>query len=434
MNKLGLLCRRCHQRLTQARYLNLQEFQSKQLLRQNGCTVQNFFIARNEAEAKEHFSKHNFDEYVVKAQILAGGRGKGTFIGASKDLKGVSITRSQEHALKNLSLMLNKRLVTKQTSKEGVTVKTVMVAESVEILRETYLAILLDRNANGPIVVASPAGGTDIEEVAEKNPELILQEPICIETGVTDAQAMKIAKFLQFPESVLTLAAKEIQRLYELLLKIDATQVEINPFAETSGDKVYCIDAKINFDDSAAFRQKEIFALESGEEQDAREVEAHKYHLNYIGLDGDIACLVNGAGLAMATMDIIKLNGGEPANFLDVGGTVTEDQVYHAFRILTMDSSVKAILVNIFGGIVNCATIARGLIKAFERMQLEVPLIVRLEGTNVDEARRLLNESHLPIMTAHHLDEAGKMAVEAAKYKSSSKVGEEELKSANHQQ
>uniref|UniRef100_A0A915E358 Succinate-CoA ligase subunit beta n=1 Tax=Ditylenchus dipsaci TaxID=166011 RepID=A0A915E358_9BILA len=411
MNNLrsSLLCRRCTSRLlwqkSQTRHLNLQEYQSKELLRRNGCTVQNFFVADNEADARKGFSKHKFDEYVISRR--------------QQKLGGVFISTCQETSLQSLCDMLNKRLVTKQTSVNGALVKQVMVAESVKILRETYLAILLDRQANGPVIVASPAGGTDIEEVAESNPELILKEPICIESGVTDKQALKIARFLKFPELVVSKAAKEIQRLYGLLIQVDATQVEINPLAETSGNQVYCIDAKINFDDSAAFRQTDIFNLENGEEQDIREAEAKKHHLNYIGLDGDIACLVNGAGLAMATMDIIKLFGGNPANFLDVGGTVTEDQVFQAFRILTLDPSVKAILVNIFGGIVNCATIARGLIQAFERIQLQVPLIVRLEGTNVDEARRLLKESGLPIQTAHHLDDAGQMAVAAAQKHSS---------------
>ncbi|KJH41763.1 succinate-CoA ligase, beta subunit [Dictyocaulus viviparus] len=336
---------------------------------------------------KGHFINGRADiddtEYVVKAQILAGGRGKGHFINGRADIGGVFITLNRSEAVKAVDDMVGKNLVTKQTSKNGVKVKKVMVAEGVAIKRETYVAVLMDQQSNGPVVVASPAGGMDIEQVAEMTPNLIFK------------------------------VAKEIKRLYDLFIAVDATQIEINPFAETEDGRVFCIDAKMNFDDSAAFRQKDVFAMEDCSEQDAREVEANQYRLNYIGLEGNIACLVNGAGLAMATMDIIKLKGGEPANFLDVGGSVTEDQVFHAFRIITTDTRVKCVLVNIFGGIVNCVTIANGVVSACRKVNLKVPLVVRLEGTNVDEARRILIQSGLPIIAAQNLSDAAEKAVAA---------------------
>jgi len=290
-------------------------------------------------------------------------------------------------------------------------VKKIMIAEALDIKRETYLAILMDRAFNGPVIVASPAGGVDIEEVAEKTPGLIFKEAIDINKGINDDQAMKIAKNLEFQGSQQKDAAVQIKNLYNLFRQVDATMVEINPFGETPDGKVVCFDAKINFDDNAQFRQKDIFAQEDTAESDAREVEAAKYNLNYIGMDGNIACLVNGAGLAMATMDIIKLHGGNPANFLDVGGNVKEDQVTEAFRILTQDPNVKAILVNVFGGIVNCATIANGIIAACNNIALKVPLVVRLEGTNVDVAKEILANSGLPIQAANDLDDAAIKAV-----------------------
>lgn len=311
--------------------------------------------------------------------------------------------------------MIGHRLITKQTPKEGIPVRKVMVARSVNIIRETYLCILMDRQSNGPVLIASPAGGVDIEAVAEKTPELIKTVPIDISKGVSGEQCVDIAKFLDFKGDLVEKAAREIEKLWQLFVKVDAVQIEINPLAETSDGQVISVDAKLNFDDNAQFRQKRIFELEDDTELDPREVEAAKNNLNYVAMDGNIGCLVNGAGLAMATMDIIKLNGGNPANFLDVGGGVKEDQVLKAFQILTSDSNVKAILVNVFGGIVNCSTIAKGIIGASKTLQLKVPLVVRLAGTNAEEARKLLAESGLPIKTATDLDDAAKKAVASLK-------------------
>ncbi|KAG0415248.1 hypothetical protein HPB47_007581 [Ixodes persulcatus] len=275
-----------------------------------------------------------------------------------------------------------------------------MIAEAMDIARETYLAILMDRSFNGPVIVASPAGGVDIEDVAEKTPQLIFKNR-CLITRLISGSSHQ--------------AAEQIKHLYNLFIKVDATQVEVNPFGETPDGRVVCFDAKINFDDNAAFRQKDIFAQEDVSESDPREVEAARNHLNYIGMDGNIACLVNGAGLAMATMDIIQLHGGSPANFLDVGGSVQEDQVTQAFKILTEDPKVKAVLVNIFGGIVNCATIANGITSACRTINLKVPLVVRLEGTNVDEARQILKNSGLAITPASDLEDAARKAVASLK-------------------
>lgn len=397
----------------QLRYLNLQEYQSKELLQKHGCNVQKFIVASSQEEAEMKTRAFGDIEYVVKAQILAGGRGKGHFIDGKQGLGGVYITMSRDLALNSVSEMLGKRLVTKQTPKSGVKVEKVMIAEGVPIRRETYLAVLMDQASNGPCVVASPAGGMDIEQVAEKTPDLIFKEPIDIDIGMSDAQASRIAANLGFTGSLRKTAADQIKRLYSLFIAVDATQIEINPFVETKDGRIFCVDAKMKFDDSAAFRQKEIFAMEDKSEQDPREVEAHRFNLNYIGMEGNIACLVNGAGLAMATMDIIKLKGGEPANFLDVGGSVTEDQVFHAFRLITGDPRVKCVLVNIFGGIVNCATIANGVVSACRKMSLSVPLVVRLEGTNVEEARRIMKQSGLPIITADDLSDAAEKAVTA---------------------
>ncbi|RZB39830.1 ATP-grasp 2 and/or Ligase CoA domain containing protein [Asbolus verrucosus] len=389
------------------RNLNLLEYQSKHLLRKNGVAVQDFCMI--DEKGGNEFNNFNVKEYVIKAQILAGGRGKGHFDNGFKG--GVHVTDKRGDVEGIAKQMLGHKLITKQTPKDGIEVKKIMIAESVTIKRETYICILMDRQKNGPVLIASPAGGVDIEGVAEKTPHLIKTIPIDIFKGVTDGMAEEVAAFLEFQGQLKKLAADEIKKLWTFFLNVDATQVEINPLVETADNKVISVDAKINFDDNAQFRHKDIFALEDITESDPREVEASKYNLNYIGMTGNIGCLVNGAGLAMATMDIIKLHGGDPANFLDVGGSVKEEQVRAAFNILTSDKNVRCILVNVFGGIVNCATIANGIVGAMKSMKLDVPLIVRLEGTNATEARKIIKESGLNIQIAEHLDDAAKKAV-----------------------
>lgn len=326
-----------------------------------------------------------------------------------------SFSHRKNEAVDLTDKMIGHRLITKQTPKEGIAVKKVMVARSVDIIRETYLCILMDRENNGPVIIASPEGGVDIEAVAAETPEKILTLPISLVDGLKRADAIKVAKFLEFQGELVDKCANEIEKLWELFQKVDAVQIEINPLAETKTKEVISVDAKLNFDDNAEFRQTNIFAMENTEESDPKEVEAAKNNLNYVAMDGNIGCLVNGAGLAMATMDIIKLNGGSPANFLDVGGSVKEDQVLKAFQILTSDPNVKCILVNVFGGIVNCATIARGVVSASKTLKLTVPLVVRLEGTNVDEARTILKNSGLAIQSASDLDDAARKAVAALK-------------------
>lgn len=350
---------------------------------------------------------------MVKAQILAGGRGKGVFDSGLKG--GVQITQDRKQVLGLVNQMLGHRLITKQTPKDGLLVKSVMVADSVNIIRETYLCIVLDRENNGPVLIASPAGGVDIEAVAEETPHLIKTVPINVEKGLDHQTCIDVAKFLEFKGPLIVQAAHEINQLYDLFNKVDAVQIEINPFAETDDGRVISVDAKLNFDDNAKFRQQDIFNMDVVDEQDPKEVEASRYNLNYIAMDGNIGCLVNGAGLAMSTMDIIKLHGGSPANFLDVGGGVKEEQVLKAFEILTSDPKVKSILVNVFGGIVNCAIIANGIVNASKTIGLRVPLVVRLQGTNVDAARKILKDSGLPIQTAEDLDDAAKKAVASLK-------------------
>ncbi|KAF5283356.1 hypothetical protein FQA39_LY04732 [Lamprigera yunnana] len=394
-----------------ARYLNLMEYQSKQLLQQNGLKIQDFCMV----DMNGHQELKNFaaDEFVVKAQILAGGRGKGHFTNGFKG--GVHIIKDRDQITKITNQMLGHRLITKQTPTEGILVLKVMVARSVNISRETYVSIVMDRQKNGPVIIASPAGGMDIENVAEQTPHLIKTIPVDIIEGVTDKQANELAEFLQFKGPSKEKAAQEIIKMWKLFLKVDATQLEINPFVETDKAEVISVDAKLNFDDNAKFRQREIFAMDNNEEEDPREIEAAAHNLNYIAMKGNIGCLVNGAGLAMATMDIIKMHGGEPANFLDVGGGVTENQVTKAFEILISDKNVQAILVNVFGGIVNCSTIANGIINSCKHSQLKIPLIVRLQGTNVTEAVKIIEDSRLPIQIASTLDEAAIKIVKCLK-------------------
>lgn len=317
--------------------------------------------------------------------------------------------------MKLVEEMIGHKLITKQTPPGGIEVKKVMVAKSINIVRETYLCIVMDRDSNGPVLMASPAGGMDIETVAEETPDKLLKVPIDITVGLSKKQSQDIARFLQFKGDLIEKASEEILKLWQLFLKLDAVQIEINPLAETDNGQVISVDAKLDFDDNARFRHEHIFEMEDLSETDPKEIEASKYNLNYVAMDGNIGCLVNGAGLAMATMDIIKLNGGTPANFLDVGGNVKEDQVLKAFEILLADKNVKAILVNVFGGIVNCATIAHGIVNAFKKIKPEVPLIVRLAGTNAEQAKEILNHSGLAILSATNLDEAASLAVNSIK-------------------
>jgi succinyl-CoA synthetase beta subunit len=393
--------------------MNIHEYQAKELFQRFGVASPKGVPADTSEEAEKAAADFKTSHLVVKAQIHAGGRGKGVFKNGFKG--GVKLCTSPAEAREIAQNMLGHFLVTNQTGPDGRLVRKVMVAESVDIQREVYFAILMDRESGAPVVVVSTEGGVDIEAVAEKSPDKIYRERLHPLIGMQPFTALKLARYLEFSGDQLKAAAKLIMNVYRLFSSLDCSLVEINPLALTKNNEVLALDAKFNFDDNALYRHPEIVAMRDENEEDPREVEASKYSLNYIGLDGDIACLVNGAGLAMATMDIIKYAGGRPANFLDVGGGASEEQVTEAFKILVSDKNVKAILVNIFGGIMRCDVIAQGIINAVKAVTLPVPLVVRLEGTNVDQGKKLLTESKLPIRAAADLAEAAKLVVAAAK-------------------
>ena len=392
--------------------MNIHEYQAKELLEKFGAATTRGKVAETAAEAEKIARDLGTNELVVKAQVHAGGRGKGTFANGFKG--GVHLVGSPEEAGQVAGKMLGQTLVTHQTGAEGRLVNKVLVAESADIEREIYFAVLLDRATAAPLIVASTEGGVEIEAVAEKSPEKIMREPIDPLAGLQPFQTRKLAKQLGFTSEQIKPASKLFSALYRTFIESDCSMVEVNPLVVTKKGEVLALDAKFNFDDNALYRHPEIAAMRDTAEEDPREVEASKHGLNYIGLDGNIACLVNGAGLAMATMDIIKFYGGSPANFLDVGGGATEEQVTEAFKILVADKRVEAILVNIFGGIMKCDVIAQGIVNAVKAVKLPVPLVVRLEGTNVDAGKKIIADSGLPVTTADDLADAAQKAVAAA--------------------
>jgi succinyl-CoA synthetase beta subunit len=394
------------------RPMNIHEYQAKELLDLFGVANSPGGVASTPEEAEKIAASLNTQNLVIKAQVHAGGRGKGTFKNGFKG--GVHLCKTPAEIRDTASKMLGETLVTHQTGEEGRVVRKVLVAQSVEIQKELYFAILIDRAISAPVVVASTEGGVDIEAVAEHTPEKIFHLPVDPLIGLQPYQARKLAKMLEIPTPLLKNASALFENLYKLFIARDCSMVEVNPLVITKDNQVLALDAKFNFDDNALFRHPDVQAYRDIEEEDPREVEASKHSLSYIGLDGNIACLVNGAGLAMATMDIIKHHGGEPANFLDVGGGASEQQVTEAFKILVADSRVKAILVNIFGGIMKCDVIAQGIINAVKAVNLPVPLVVRLEGTNVDAGRKLLSESGLKLTAATDIADAAKKVVAAA--------------------
>jgi succinyl-CoA synthetase beta subunit len=392
--------------------MNIHEYQAKQLFERFKVPTPRGRVARSVAEAEGAAQELGSSGLVVKAQIHAGGRGKGTFTNGFKG--GVHLVHSPREAGEIAGQMLGQTLVTKQTGARGKPVNQVLVAESVEIAHEYYLAILLDRGASRPVVVASREGGMDIEEVARRTPEKIIREPVHPLLGLQAYQSRTLAKKIGLPSSQLANFHKLLGALYLLYLKSDCTLVEVNPLVETPDGRILALDAKFGFDDNALYRQKEIAAMRDLAEEDPRDVAASEFGLNYIGLDGNIACLVNGAGLAMATMDIIKLHGGEPANFLDVGGGASKEQIASAFTLILGDPKVKAILVNIFGGIMDCNVVAEGIVAAAKQVGLSLPLVVRLQGNNFEAGRATLAASGLKIFPAQDLTEAAQAAVRAA--------------------
>ncbi|GFO47446.1 succinate--coa ligase [ADP-forming] subunit beta, mitochondrial [Plakobranchus ocellatus] len=394
----------------QKRNLAIHEHMSMELLKDAGIAVPRFTVASSVdavfKDANELAKLTGQPDVVVKAQVLAGGRGKGTWDSGLKG--GVKLVFSADEAKMLADKMLGHKLFTKQTGSEGRICNKVMVVERLYIRREFYFAITMERTFGGPVLVGSSQGGVNIEEVAAENPSAIIKEPVDIATGLRKDQALYVAKEMGFSDSSQDQASDFIMKMYN---DYDASMVEINPMTEDNNGNVYCMDAKIKFDDNAAYRQKKIFDLRDWSQEDERDHRASEADLNYIALDGSIGCLVNGAGLAMATMDIIKLQGGTPANFLDVGGGATAAQVTEAFKLITSDPQVNAILVNIFGGIMRCDVIAQGIVAAAEQLSMKVPIVVRLQGTRVDDAKAIIAHSGLKIIACDNLDEAAKMVV-----------------------
>ncbi len=391
--------------------MNIHEYQARELFEKFSVAAPRGKVASTPEEAEAVARELGTDKIVVKAQIHAGGRGKGTFTNGFKG--GVHLCSSPEEVKEMASKMLGQTLVTIQTGPAGRLVNKIFVAEAAEISKELYIAILLDRASSEPVIIASTEGGMDIEEVAAHTPEKIFRESVNPLLGLQPFQTRKIAKALGLAGKQAAQGAKLIAALYKCFLECDCSMVEVNPLVITPKGDVQALDAKFNFDDNALYRHPEIVAMRDEAEEDPREVEASKFGLNYIGLDGNIACLVNGAGLAMATMDIIKICGGEPANFLDVGGGATKEQVTAAFKIIMADPNVRGILVNIFGGIMRCDIIAEGVLAAVQETKLSIPLVVRLEGSNVELGKKIINESGLAVISADTLADGAQKIVAA---------------------
>jgi len=399
--------------ICQQRDLSVHEHVSMSLLKEAGVPVPNFGVAKTAEEAKQIAQDIPTNDLVVKAQVLAGGRGKGSFKGGYKG--GVKLVYSPEEVEESAQGMIGDFLITKQTGAEGRICNSVMITERKYTRKEYYIAFMNERAFNGPVIIASSEGGVNIEETAEKNPDSIVKFPIDAVQGLTVEGSKNVAVKLGIHDTKVDEVAQILLNLYKLFVSKDASMVEINPFAEDNSGNFVCLDAKLKFDDNAEFRQKAVFDQRDWSQEDAREVAAAEYNLNYIALDGDIGCMVNGAGLAMATMDIIKLHGGSPANFLDVGGGATAHQVKEAFKIITGDPKVNAILVNIFGGIMRCDVIAEGIIAAARELNLSTPIVVRLQGTMVDEAKVLIAAAGLKILPCSDLEEAARLAVKLSK-------------------
>jgi succinyl-CoA synthetase beta subunit len=386
--------------------MKIHEYQAKQIMAACNIPVPKGGMAQTAAEAKEVASKLGGNRCVVKAQIHAGGRGKG----------GGIKTADSPAAVETLArAMLGSKLVTPQTGAEGKVVHRVLVEEAVDISREMYFGITVDRGRECPVIIASKEGGMEIEELAKKSPEKIIKEWVDPGVGLKPFQVSKIAFALELDASLRKPISQLISNLYKLFIDKDCSLTEINPLVVTREGQVLALDAKLNFDDNALYRHKDVVEMRDPLEEEPLEVEASKHNLNYIKLDGNVGCMVNGAGLAMATMDVIKLAGGMPANFLDVGGGATTEMVKNGLKILVSDPNVKAILINIFGGILRCDTLAKGLIEATSEIKLGIPVVIRMEGTNVDVGRKLLNESGLKLIVAETMKEAAQKVIASIK-------------------
>ncbi|KYD09442.1 ADP-forming succinate--CoA ligase subunit beta [Caldibacillus debilis] len=383
--------------------MNIHEYQAKEILREYGVSVPRGIVAFTVDEAVEAAKKLGTDTVVVKAQIHAGGRGKAGGVKVAKSLDDVRTYAQQ---------LLGKTLVTHQTGPEGKEVKRLLIEEGCAIQKEYYIGFVVDRSSSRVVLMASEEGGTEIEEVAAKTPEKIFKEYIDPAVGLLPFQARRIAFHIHIPKELVNQAVQFMMGLYRVFVEKDCSIAEINPLVTTADGKVLALDAKLNFDANALYRNQDILQYRDPDEEDPKEVEASKHGLSYISLDGNIGCMVNGAGLAMATMDIIKYYGGEPANFLDVGGGATAEKVTEAFKIILSDPKVKGIFVNIFGGIMRCDVIATGVVEAAKQVGLKVPLVVRLEGTNVDLGKKILNESGLNIIAAESMADGAQKIVE----------------------
>lgn len=395
--------------------MKIHEYQAKELLAAAGSPVPRGIVASSAAEAQKAFDQMGGKPVVLKAQIHAGGRGKGSFLGSSEKLGGVKYLTSRDEVGKVADVMLRFPLATKQTKPEGQKVSRLLVQEAADIAREVYVGMVLDRAIGLPVLMACAEGGVEIEEVAARTPEKILKAVVDPDAGLRPFQSRRLAYDLGFTPDQAPRAEAIMQALARVYLSKDCSLAEINPLVVTKSGEVQVLDAKITFDDNALFRHPDILAMRDELEEDPAELRAGKSGLSFVSLTGTVGCLVNGAGLAMSTMDIIKHYGAFPANFLDVGGGANKDQVTEAFRILLADPRVKAVLVNIFGGIMKCDTIAAAIIAAFKEVGFKVPLVVRLEGTNVELGKKMLSESGLNIVTADGLTEAAKKVVAAAK-------------------
>jgi succinyl-CoA synthetase beta subunit len=396
--------------------MNIHEHQAKDVLRRFGAPVPNGFAAFSVDEAVAGAEKLGGPVYVVKSQIHAGGRGKGRFEGLGADAKGgVRVVKSVEDVRSNAEEMLGRVLVTEQTGPKGKQVNRLYIEEGADIARELYLSLLVDRATSRTAVVASTEGGMSIEDVAHNTPEKILTFSIDPATGVMPHHGRTLARTLQLEGPAAKQIGELLGQLYRAFIETDMDMLEVNPLVVLGDGALKVLDAKVSFDSNAMYRHKDLAELRDVSEEDEKEIEASKHDLSYIALDGEIGCMVNGAGLAMATMDIIKLYGAEPANFLDVGGGASKEKVTAAFKIITADPAVKGILVNIFGGIMRCDIIAEGVIAAVKEVGLQVPLVVRLEGTNVDLGKQILNESGLNVIAANDLSDAAEKIVKAVR-------------------
>ena len=395
--------------------MNIHEYQAKGILEQYGVAVPKGIPAMSVDEAVKAAESMDSSLFVVKAQIHAGGRGAGHFKNNPEGKGGVRLCKTVDEVRDAAEAMMGQVLVTKQTGPEGKEVQRLYVTDGVDIAKEYYCSVLLDRATSRVTFMVSTEGGMDIEEVAEENPDAITKVSIDPASGMSGFHARRLAFALGLTGDTMKSAVKFFSALYKCFIETDASIVEINPLIVTDANEVMALDAKMNFDPNALFRQKDIAAMRDESEEDAQEKEAADWELNYVRLDGNIGCMVNGAGLAMSTMDIIKLYGGEPANFLDVGGGATAERVTSAFKIILSDPNVKGVLVNIFGGIMKCDVIAEGVIAAAKEVQLNVPLVVRLEGTNVEKGKELLNNSGLPIIAADNLADAAQKVVNETK-------------------